>query len=246
MEKQKIIQYLKKINDSDKSLDFINDLSQELYELGTTHLSIECQIGFILWENELYQESLDKFKFIIRTELENYNFTYDTVFSDAVGVSASFLIDKFYKNQNSDYYDLFLIGFCYLSKHLEKCGNQMCDSLRYRAYLSDNCQQYAQRFGMKQLNSISVIPIPMTISDYVNAAVRYEELGMRDQGNECMQRAFNLHSFLEDITIAGKDADSYLLPEIAEIGSNRLEQITKNINIYEIINRKKLHQILAE
>lgn len=246
MEQTEIVNYLQRISQSNKSLDFVNQLENELESNGKSHISLECQIAFMLWDNGEESLAVEKFKKIIENEIEESFPNYGTVFADSVGMSISFLIEKKFKRTNIDLKDLFRMGYVYLTKHIEMYGETMCDSFKYRAYLTENCQNQTQSLAFEFLKVLSFIPIPVSISDYYSAGKAYYQLGYNEKYRECIERGAYLHQWLEDIMINGKDADEYEFTEMAEIGKKRLDSLNSKIEDFKIFESKKVFAALNE
>jgi len=235
-----IVGYLTRISLSNQSIEFINQIDNELSIDGITHVSIECQLSFMLWNNGLKPQAIDRFSKIILAEIDNDFSTYGTPYADAVGIAISFLIENKFKKSKADYKDLFRMGYVYLTKHIEMLGEQMCDSYKHRAYLIDNSNHYAEYLGIEFLNAMSFIPIPLAISDYYSAGKTYHSQGFTDSFQECLQRGTYLHNWLDDMRINGKEADEYGFTEMAELGRQRLELLNSKITDFKIFDTNKI------
>lgn len=231
MEHNRIIYFITKINQQQQTLKLVDEIENELN--GETHVSIELQLAIILYRHELKDEAYNKLKYIIGSEINNHNCTLNSVYADAIGISSSFLINKFFRQSNTHYQQLFDLSFIYLSNHIQNFGYQMFDSLHHRAVLLDSNHNYASSLGSRFLKSYSFIPLPMMISDYYYSAQGYILNGNLKMGQENTIRADYLHRFLEDITVGGKGANEYTLAEMAQLGRERIN------NIYNVINSKE-------
>lgn len=246
MEQSKIINYLQRINQSDKSLDFIKQLESELQLNQETHVSIECQMAFMLWDVNLKSFSINRFRNLVRTEIENDFPNYGSVFADSVGMAISFLIENEYKKTNNDLKDIFRMGYVYLSKHIEMYGSEMCDSFRHRAYLFENCNRQAESLGIEYLKTLNFIPIPLAMSDYYSAGKAYHNLGYMNKYRECIERGAYLHDWLDDMRINGKDADSYEFTEMADLGRQRIELLNSKITNWKIFDSNKIIELINQ
>lgn len=234
MEHTRILYYIKKINQQNQTINLVNEIEKELsINDGETHLAIELQLAIILYNNGLKEESYSKLMYIIDCEVDNAYFTFDTVYADSVGIASSFLIDKFANQLNPNHLQLFDLSFIYLTNHIQNFGYQMFDSLYHRAILLDSNHNYAKSFGSRFLGTFSYIPLPMIISDYYYSAQGYISNGNLKIGKANSLRSDNLHRFLEDITVAGKDADEYTSAEMAQLGKQRIFEVYNRINVKE-------------
>lgn len=244
MDELTLVSYLTRMSHSDQSVAFINQIDNELREKGLKHVSIECQLSFMIWNNGLKQKAIDRFTEIISTEIRNDFINYGTPYADAVGMAISFLIENKYKKSGEDYKDLFRMGFVYLTSHIELLGDQMCDSFKHRAYLIDNSNHYAEYLGIDFLNTLNFIPLPLAISDYYSAGIAYHSQGFNDRFQECIQRGAYLHNWLDDMRINGKDADQYEFKEMAELGKQRLMLLNSKITDFKIFDSHKIIDLL--
>jgi len=246
---QKEIQfYINKINENSNSIPALLGINQELSQIGTlyVHAYVMYYMGFVLWQNGLQTEARSNFFNVINTEIELDYHNYGTVYSDSIGISISFLMDKYKEKFKQNTADLFQMGYSYLSKHIEIGGIEMCDSFKYRAYLSDNYSNNASHFALQRLNRTTFVPTPLTISDYFYSCKGYLTNNLKDQAKVSMDRAKYLHSFLEDITINGKDADEYSLAEISAIGKQRNDEITNTLSNLDFINQNSVLESLMD
>jgi hypothetical protein len=244
MDDLEIVKYLTRMSQSDQSVNFINQIDNELSVNGVTHVSIECQLSYMLWNNGLKQEAIDRFTRIILAEIDNDFSCYGTPYADAVGMAVSFLIENKFKKSGAEYKDFFRMGYVYLTKHIEMLGEQMCDSYKHRAYLIDNSNYYAEYLGIEFLKALSFIPIPLAISDYYSAGKAYHSQGFNDRFNECIERGAYLHNWLDDMRINGKDADQYEFIEMAELGRQRLELLNSKITDFKIFDSQKILELI--
>jgi hypothetical protein len=244
MEQNQIVKYLLRLNQSEQTVALVNQIEKELSVTGETHLAIELQFALILHRNGLVEESYNKLMYILECEVNNENFTYNTVYADAVGIACSFLIDNYYRKSSDNYQQLFDFGFIYLSNHIQNYGYQMFDSLYHRATLLDSNHSYSRSLGSRFLKSFSFIPLPMIISDYFYSAQSYILNNNLQFGKKLTLRADYLHNFLDDITINGQDADKYSLKEMAQLGKERINSIFNQINVKEELAKFDFNSLL--
>lgn len=244
MEHSRIVYFITKINQQNQTLNLVNEIENELSINGETHVSIELQLAMILYHNGFQEQAYNKLMYIIDCEVNNANFTFNTVYADAVGIASSFLVDKFFRQSSTDYSQLFDLSFIYLSNHIQNFGYQMFDSLHHRATLLDCNHNYARSLGSRFLKSFSFIPLPMIISDYYFSAQGYILNGNMKMGKENTLRSDYLHRFLEDITIGGKDADEYTSAEMAQLGKERVINIYNKIDVMEELSKFNFKTLL--
>lgn len=244
MDSQRLSYYVNKIVNSDKSIIALNEVSEELKAEGETHVCIEIQLAYVLWQNNLMNDAFAKFKYIINTEINNDYSTFDTPLADAVGMASSFLIREYYLKKDEDFYELFVLSYLYLTSHIKNSANIMCDSLENRAIISEDCEKYLNLFSMIRLDVLFFIPIPMIISDYLHAALIFQKQGIADRMTDCVSRAQNLHQFIGDIEIGGKEGSQYSLVDIALLGNERIEKVTSSAHPVNIVEKQKLAKIL--
>jgi hypothetical protein len=247
MEQDKLVEYLLKIQNSDLSVGFAERIEKEVLSFGPIHPAINSQLAVIYINNGLMEKAYNKYKSIIRDEIESGFEKYNTSLSDSAGMSAAYLLLNLYSqnDDNGGKYDLFLFAYLYLSNHIKIGGDIMCDSFKNRAYISDKFSNFVQGLGVKYLGSLSFIPIPCTIGDYYYAAVGYNNYGATASINECIERAGYLHRWLDDMMINGKDADEYDLVEMAKIGRQRSDLIFNKIPDLSVIDKDKLLELLS-
>lgn len=236
MEHNEIIDYITRINQQEQTLNLVNEIENELAIKGETHASVELQLAIILYQNGQEEKSYNKLMYMLNNEVENEYFTFNTIYSDAVGIGSSLLIDKFFKKSSTNYQQLFDLSFIYLTSHIQNFGYQMFNSLNHRAILLESNHNYSRSLGSRFLKSYSFIPIPLFISDYYFSAEGYISSGNMQIGNDNSRRADYLHRFLEDMMIGGKDADDYSLKEMSELGKERMQEIYSEIDTKEILD----------
>src|SRR5690606_6477187 len=189
---QKEIQfYLNKINENSNSKPALLGLNQELSQMGTLYVNpyVVYYMGLVLWQNGLQTKALTNFFNVISIEIALDYPYFGTIYSDSIGISISFLMDKYKEKLTKNNSDLFQMGYSYLSKHIELGGVEMCDSFKYRAYLSENYSNNASHFALQRLNRTTFVPIPLTVSDYFYSSKGYLTYNMEDQAQILMDRA---------------------------------------------------------
>jgi hypothetical protein len=168
---------------------------------------------------------------------------FNSKWSHSFGASISFLLAytdayKFLKNKDgnwhsSNYKDLkkaMVVAYLFISNCIKKNKNIMGDSHAERSLLLMEknmiwgrilVEEYRHLLGSTSKQDSSVL----TIYDNVMAAKFYQSVGHVNMGNKNLMVARNTHNLLEDIAIAGKDANRYSLNEIAELGRRRHNRI---------------------
>jgi hypothetical protein len=68
------------------------------------------------------------------------------------------------------------------------------------------------------------------LSDYYYGAVGSQNMGYEEDAELQYRKACELHSWLEDITVANKDADEYSIEEIAAVGKERNDHIYSKLS----------------
>ena len=240
-----IANLLLQIQNSNQSIQFITAFDKEMQKNNILHPSIEYQIGVILWKNGKHNEAIEKIKSIITNEINNNFQNYDTIFSDSIGMSASFLIKNIYYNNMTDfsYYELFKLGYYYLSNHIKLFGYTMYDSLRERAIISDDNDRLIQTLVNNMTNSISSNPLPQILSDYYFASKGYSSNGLKEIASETLDRGKELYQFLSDMRISGKSGNEYTFLEMAELGKERTNKMSLSFKILDI-NTSEVEELI--
>ncbi len=244
MHQEKILSYLIKLNQNTQTLGLVSEIERELSINGETHVSIELQLAIILHRNGLYDEAYNKLMYIVDCEEKNQNFSYNTIYADAIGIAGSFLINHYFSKSKVNYLHFFDLSFLYLSNHIQNFGHQMFDSLNHRALLMDANHNYARSLGSRFLKTFSFIPLPLIISDYYYSAQGYIAHGNLEMGKSNTARAVYLHQFLDDMVVNGKEADQYDLSEMAGMGKEKLVSIYTKMDAAEIFRNFDFEQLI--
>jgi hypothetical protein len=102
------------------------------------------------------------------------------------------------------------------------------DSYELRARLLKQYVDFATTLVSKYLSSF-FIPNILFISDHYLASQAYYRRGIETSAQYSYKSAHLLHYQLEDISVAGRDADQYELEEIAAIGKQRNSDLFKTM-----------------
>ena len=161
---------------------------------------------------------------------------YDNQFVDAIGQCLYIILTEFPVDNNNVTYKATLLSYLFLSRCIELYPREAQDSYRSRAILFKNHKipNIIQMILIENLGG-SVLIEPFIISDYFFSAK-----AKNSPYQNCIALASKIHQNLEDISIAGKDADEYSLNEIAEIGERRHLKLYKKIEQQFISNQLSL------
>jgi hypothetical protein len=172
-----------------------------------------------------YQEAKDPLLEAVRFGNKYPSEFYDDMYlSDCVGQCLSNLV-IYYSFEQSEAEKITSLAYLFLSKCIDLVENSRNphnvahDSLRTRArLLNDNENPFAVQSLMLNLG-LAILREPFVISDFyycsiVNGAPLNE-----------LANARRIHYSLEDISIAGKDADDYTLEEMAILGKHRHKEL---------------------
>ncbi|MFN8343726.1 MAG: hypothetical protein U0X91_01905 [Spirosomataceae bacterium] len=142
---------------------------------------------------------------------------YDTPFIDAVGQCFMLLLTQYPIYNSEKVISASCLSYIYLSRCIEQSGREAHDSLRSRALLFKDHENPMvwQSIIMDNLG-MGVLVEPFIISDFYFASQ-----ASGSPHHNALQSARRIHQNLDDITIGGKDADEYSLPEMAEFGEKR-------------------------
>jgi hypothetical protein len=151
---------------------------------------------------------------------------YDDIMVDAVGECFSHLLVNF-NNVDVDAGAKALgLAYVYISRCIELYPHRVYDSYRSRGLLFSILGTPAQYFVMDNAG-IGVLVEPFIISDFYYAGTI--EGSPHD---EKFEEAARIHDSLDDISIAGKDADEYSLIEMTELGEKR------HLALFKTVERK--------
>lgn len=146
---------------------------------------------------------------------------YDHSFVNSIGQCYNILLTQYSLNKipSITIYKATCLAYIYLSKCIKLHPRTSQDSYRARALLfkDHEAPTIAHRVLLDNL-SIGMLIEPFIISDFYFAA-----MANGSPYRNCLNNAAILHSHLEDVSIAGKDANTYTLKELAEFGEKRHE-----------------------
>jgi len=143
---------------------------------------------------------------------------FNTIFSDAIGQCFYNLVC----NLDSQDYDTFVLAYVYLSNCAQLMPRQAFDSLRSRALLMKHQDSFTMSFLFTYLG-MGNLKEPLIISDLYFAGLGFKDNPKIQQ--ECFDDAKKLHIWLEDISVAGKDANDYSIQEMAILGEQRHKRL---------------------
>jgi len=253
MEQSVLIELSNKIN----SFNSINkiQLFEQQSNISLEHPYAKMLLGYKYSMLNDKKSSLVKFIQCIELELKQDFIFKDTIFADSIGLSiANICLDYINNKLVEDYNDgnkhtifnFWLLGYFYLSNHLINFNYLGYNSLEIRGKLIERFNEYASDLSF-QYYSFGSIPIVLAISDYYYSSLLYKEIGDINSSNRLFNAAKNLHSWLEDISISGRNANEYSLDEIAENGKKRHVAILNNLkDKFEIKYRKNDYKELLE
>jgi len=148
--------------------------------------------------------------------LRNINIYFNSIFSDSVGSSLSFVLTNFNTaNLNTDnIYNFFVNSYMFLSSSIKLIGLKAFDSLKHRAELFEKYEggvtsAFIDNYGPGVISQVYVL------SDYYQAAIGFKNTGDIDSSNYCYRNAVNIRDCL---TINGKDGNLYSLDAIMTLG----------------------------
>jgi len=192
-----------------------------------------------------YETALPYFKKAILYGCNFPNKIWNTQMADSVGSSISWILTSYKTNYvEKPITNLFIMGYCYLTNCINLLGDSAFESLSNRASLMIDVS------GTIKPENIPMFHLPQVyaISDIYKSALGLNKHGFTTEAQEKFAYAVNLHEWLEDISVAGKDADDYTINEIVEIGDSRHQHLfklfqNKLLNNEYLINELELNQI---
>jgi|TARA_Y100000310_G_C20680319_1_gene815531 hypothetical protein len=177
-------------------------------------------------------EAIPLFSKAIQYGINFPNKFWGTQMADSIGSA----ISKILTSYSTDYtkkpiINLFIQGYCYLSNCIDILNLNAFESLENRADLLI----YSSNEITCEIVPMGVLPQVYTITDLYKSAQGLNKNGYSVEAREKLNAATNLHGWLEDISVAGRDADEYSLEEIVKIGEKR------HSNLFESFRRKLLN-----
>ncbi len=164
--------------------------------------------------------------FGLTSKMSCYNSPRDLV---CIGDCLTMLITKYTLNDNAR--DIITkataLAYIYLSRVIEKKPNFTQYAYVYRANLFQNHKNQEVVRDLISNFSLTSFVEPFIISDYYMAASDKKSVFV-----DLLSEAKYLHEYLEDITVAGKDADEYSLEDMAKIGEGR------HVLLFKILEQK--------
>ena len=142
---------------------------------------------------------------------------YDSPLIDSIGQCMSDLVTHHPVGEIDIVTKITSLAYIYLSRTIELFKREAHDSYRTRALLfkEHENQMVPQRILLNL--GMGVLIEPLILSDHYFSSQATDSPFKIDG----LQSAQNIHNWLEDISINGKDADEYSLNELALIGESR-------------------------
>lgn len=193
----------------------------------------------------LYKEALPYFKKAILYGCEFPNKIWNTQMADSVGSSISWILTSYQTDfTEKPITNLFIMGYCYLTNCINLLGDSAFESLSNRASLMMDISRAIIPESIPMFH----LPQVYAISDIYKSSLGLNQHGYTNEAQEKLTYAISIHEWLEDISVAGKDADEYTIQEIVEIGTARHQYLfdlfkKKLLNNEYRINKKELNQI---
>jgi len=220
---QKIISFSQKLYTCRDSYD-IEELVDEFKSLDNPYV-YQAAAQTCLSLNE-YDDALPLFKKAITYGLNFPNKYWGTQMSDALGSSMSKILTLFkIGHSGKSIENLYVLGYCYLSNCIEQLGENAFESYQERA----NLVNYTPQSIKNEIMPMGALFQVYAISDYYFSGQGFRNNGHSSESYKIINTATELHDYLEDISVAGKDADEYSLEEIVEIGKKRHEQLFNSL-----------------
>lgn len=147
---------------------------------------------------------------------------YESPHADSIGQSLTHLLTQFNLRHNNTVEKATALAYLHLSKCISKYGPSAYDSHRTRAILIKDHESphavdaFVMAHFMGQLKEV------LMLTDFFKSAQGFVKVNP-SVARDNISSATALHHSLDDMSIAGRDADEYSLPELAEIGSQRHE-----------------------
>lgn len=153
---------------------------------------------------------------------------YNTLHADSIGQCLTHLLTQFNLSRSEAVEKATVLAYMYLSKCISVYGDDAYDSRRSRAILLKDHESplTIQRFVMQ--NFMGKFKEVLILADLFKSAKGLASSNP-SVARDSIATATSLHRELDDMSVAGKDADEYSLPEIAEIGSNRSEMVFRKL-----------------
>jgi hypothetical protein len=216
-------------NSANKCTD-LNSLNEFYNKIGhLNHPSVFHKLGV---KYLIFGDKLNAKKLLVKGAKFGLNYPveyFDKSDIDSIGQCFTLLVTQFYLlNDDKDtinptsFYKSTCLAYIYLSRAIELNENLAYDSLRSRAILfKDNNGMNVVINVLFDILNRDVLKEPFIVSDFYFAAT------IENNPNKIndMKSAKNMHNWLEDISIAGKDADEYQLDELSRIGKSRHSQL---------------------
>ncbi len=168
-----------------------------------------------------YQEAIPYLLKACQLGSENLKTYSSTPYSDSIGAASMSLLTDYpeYVVSSKIQYQLFENSYYFLSKSITMFGLKAYESFRNRAGLLCIQNGIPNKFIMT--HSIGQIIEVLILSDFFFAAKAYFNQGLYQESQKLMNQAVINHDWLDDMSIAGKDADEYELEELALLGQQR-------------------------
>ena len=177
---------------------------------------------------------------VIHEGLNHPNRYFNTERSDAIGSSISLLLcssndDKYFDENRVLIKPFASLAYLFLSSFINKMGNEMCDSFSARSRLMRHQWGHLILEDAFGPTGIEVdFQDVYTMYDDWQASYGYFNQGNIEAANIHQERVKDIHSWLEDRTVSGKDSDDSSLMEKIELSKlKHLSLFDKLLKKYE-------------
>lgn len=166
--------------------------------------------------------------------LELPNRYWDSQFSNSVGSSVANIIDRCDLSEVDEELIkmLYALSFSFLSRSIEIIrgieGIRMMESLFNRGLVSgQNRDQFL--YLVQEYVGHGYLTQVMSFSDFYLSHLEYLRDGKKERATLAYENAKREKDWLEDISVAGKEADKYTEEELAKIGVRRNDTMYENM-----------------
>lgn len=204
---------------------YLNRLYDLYVKKGLSHpfTSYGFGIAFMLLDD--HDKAINEYIVCLEYGIKAHNSYYNSLFSQPIGSAFTNVLLN-YETPGMFQMNIMGLAYAFLSNNIKKNKGCCWDAHYDRGRLFARRISDANSLIENYTGAIGAIPIPNIIADYYDAGSTAPNNIYKSQ----IDVAQRLHKSLEDITIGGRDADTYSLIEMVQLGRERHNKLFDSVN----------------
>jgi len=231
-EEKRMVKSLNKKISSIRSVEDIEEIQDEYSIYNSPYPNQYLAHAYLMFDHD--RKAMKSFVKSASPWLEVPNRYWNSQFSVSVGSSLSEIINrcKMCDVEDNIAKKVYALSFSFLSRSMEIIrnseGGAMMESLFNRGVVSGQNKNNFLRLVQKYVGYGKMTKV-MSFSDFYLSRLEYLRYGDKEGAATAYKNAKKEKDWLEDLSVAGKEANRYTEKELAEIGKSRNEKMYESM-----------------